>query len=80
MTSKSGLRSGESSTVSNAFPVGGNFSGSLGMMRPWSISTSIVRYAIREDTTTRNRRDKTAIEKANRLSCGILNERGDADE
>jgi hypothetical protein len=44
--SQSGLSPGGLSTVNNALPVGGNFSGSLGITRPWSISASIVTHRI----------------------------------
>jgi hypothetical protein len=48
ISSQSGLRSDASSTVSEGRPVGGNSSGSLAMMRRWSISVAIVGHAIRE--------------------------------
>jgi hypothetical protein len=44
--SQSGLSPTGLSTVNNALPVGGNFSGSLGITRPWSISASIVTHRI----------------------------------
>ena len=61
---QSGLRSGESSTVSSAFPVAGNFSGSATVMRPWSISAFIVRYAIRPNFNTGQTRDKAGFDAA----------------
>ena len=50
--SQSGLREAVSITVIKARPFTGSFSGSRGMIRPWSISASIVKYAISPQPTT----------------------------
>jgi hypothetical protein len=53
MTLQSGLTSDCSSTVMSARPREGSFSGSRGMIRPLSISASIVRYAMRHNLALR---------------------------